>query len=292
MATSLDFSNQIVPRGHRHAMRILWPSKNMFSGGKMNPRCPECGLYELNDGSEDTLWTCECEIEDTPATPTAPVLREHDTPGAARLFNSAKSEPIAPEPNKCDKHFPGDRLSCPDCTEYFEHFDHQGELRKPNTFAEARDRAAEEYTSKQSCKSLLFTDIDFKAGADWGYAKGQTTYSASELEMAKHRAQEKRASLFGELVVKEEIDRLRADNRDLMRIPLEQAEQIAKLTAELAELRENDFQETAMDLMKERDELRAEISRYQHIVDEEQKHSRELKAILDSFAGINVTGSI
>lgn len=38
----------------------------------MNPRCPECGLYELNDGSEDTLWTCECELDDeTPATPTA-----------------------------------------------------------------------------------------------------------------------------------------------------------------------------------------------------------------------------
>ncbi len=26
-----------------------------------NPRCPICGLYELNDGSEETLWTCECE---------------------------------------------------------------------------------------------------------------------------------------------------------------------------------------------------------------------------------------
>lgn len=30
----------------------------------MNPRCSECGLYELNDGSEETLYTCECEIED------------------------------------------------------------------------------------------------------------------------------------------------------------------------------------------------------------------------------------
>lgn len=26
-----------------------------------NPQCPICGLYELNDGSEDTLWTCECD---------------------------------------------------------------------------------------------------------------------------------------------------------------------------------------------------------------------------------------
>jgi len=26
-----------------------------------NPRCPICGLYELNDGSEDTLYTCECD---------------------------------------------------------------------------------------------------------------------------------------------------------------------------------------------------------------------------------------
>jgi hypothetical protein len=28
---------------------------------KMNPICRICGLYELNDGSEDTLWTCECD---------------------------------------------------------------------------------------------------------------------------------------------------------------------------------------------------------------------------------------
>jgi len=27
----------------------------------VNPICPICGLYELNDGSEDTLYTCECE---------------------------------------------------------------------------------------------------------------------------------------------------------------------------------------------------------------------------------------
>lgn len=29
-----------------------------------NPRCPICGLYELNDGSEETLWTCECEDDE------------------------------------------------------------------------------------------------------------------------------------------------------------------------------------------------------------------------------------
>jgi hypothetical protein len=30
----------------------------------MNPVCPVCGLYELNDGSEDTLYTCECESDE------------------------------------------------------------------------------------------------------------------------------------------------------------------------------------------------------------------------------------
>lgn len=30
----------------------------------MNPRCPICGYYELNDGSEETLWTCECDEAD------------------------------------------------------------------------------------------------------------------------------------------------------------------------------------------------------------------------------------
>lgn len=29
-----------------------------------NPRCPICGLYELNDGSEETLWTCECDVDE------------------------------------------------------------------------------------------------------------------------------------------------------------------------------------------------------------------------------------
>lgn len=28
----------------------------------VNPICPVCGLYELNDGSEDTFYTCECEV--------------------------------------------------------------------------------------------------------------------------------------------------------------------------------------------------------------------------------------
>ncbi len=30
-----------------------------------NPRCPICGLYELNDGSEETLYTCECDAMDS-----------------------------------------------------------------------------------------------------------------------------------------------------------------------------------------------------------------------------------
>ncbi len=29
-----------------------------------NPRCTNCGLYELNDGSEETLYTCECDTCD------------------------------------------------------------------------------------------------------------------------------------------------------------------------------------------------------------------------------------
>lgn len=29
-----------------------------------NPVCPVCGLYELNDGSEDTLYTCECDDQE------------------------------------------------------------------------------------------------------------------------------------------------------------------------------------------------------------------------------------
>jgi len=36
-----------------------------------NPRCPICGLYELNDGSEEALWTCECDEEDDGAQWTA-----------------------------------------------------------------------------------------------------------------------------------------------------------------------------------------------------------------------------
>lgn len=27
-------------------------------------RCPICGLYEENDGSEETLYTCECDEEE------------------------------------------------------------------------------------------------------------------------------------------------------------------------------------------------------------------------------------
>lgn len=30
----------------------------------VNNRCPICGCWELNDGSEETLYTCECDIED------------------------------------------------------------------------------------------------------------------------------------------------------------------------------------------------------------------------------------
>lgn len=39
-----------------------------------NPMCPICGLYELNDGSEDTLYTCECD--DIPLEEVLP-LEEH-----------------------------------------------------------------------------------------------------------------------------------------------------------------------------------------------------------------------
>lgn len=31
-----------------------------------NPICPICGLYELNDGSEETLYTCECDDDPLP----------------------------------------------------------------------------------------------------------------------------------------------------------------------------------------------------------------------------------
>ena len=123
----------------------------------MNPRCPECGLYELNDGSEDTLWTCKCELEEpTPATPTT---------------CSMCLEPL---------------LEC-DCAAI-------DEPTEPTSFERERDAAAKSHAPKPSAfvnnNSFNLSPngvakekrASFTAGADFGYAKGR---AESELESLK-----------------------------------------------------------------------------------------------------------
>jgi hypothetical protein len=180
----------------------------------MNPRCPECGLYELNDGSEDTLWTCECELDETPATPTAKRCGHcWDCVSGLPCPIYSSDEPTAPE------------LLTP---------------TKISTWEAERDAAAEAYRSKlidflggsHGNHMLNGHESGFKAGADMGYAFGRAelaecvaantrTWNAlydekqkltAELAEAKHRYDE--LDKDGAALLKEAM-KLRAENAEL-----------------------------------------------------------------------------